>query len=35
LEVQRRREELDLLITRSFAQALLFALDGEDSDAEN
>ncbi|KAJ7678416.1 hypothetical protein B0H14DRAFT_2655926 [Mycena olivaceomarginata] len=35
LEAQRRGEEPDLLITRSFAQASLFALDGEDSDAEN
>ncbi|KAJ7818602.1 hypothetical protein B0H14DRAFT_2601176 [Mycena olivaceomarginata] len=35
LEAQRRGEEPDLLITRSFAQASLFALDDEDCDAEN
>ncbi|KAJ7704265.1 hypothetical protein B0H14DRAFT_3526691 [Mycena olivaceomarginata] len=35
LEAQRRGEEPDLLITRSFAQASLFALDDEDCNAEN
>ncbi|KAJ7863654.1 hypothetical protein B0H14DRAFT_3607323 [Mycena olivaceomarginata] len=32
LELQRRGEEPDLIITRSFAQASLFALDDEDEE---
>jgi hypothetical protein len=32
LKLQRRGEEPDLIITRSFAQASLFALDDEDEE---
>jgi hypothetical protein len=33
-EMQRCGEEPDMLITRSFAQASLFALDNDEEDAE-